>query len=582
MAGNGTRRGAARHASLVWSPLMPPKKPNVPKLREQLAVALQKERFGEALGLYEELGQAEPADPRWPQRHGDLLRRMKQDAAAIRAYEVAVGLYAKQGFVARAAAMAKLILQIDPTRVDVLERVDPDEARRLHRQQRHDLVTALSEPPSGLPPPLPSELPATSIGVPPPPPPMRPPLPPPRPAQTFTAVAPPLPGRVPPPLPSPVRAAPPPPPAAQEPASEERTSDEDLPPRATPRPRRKRSSLSFSAVELQRVADAAADELRFSDVMDDANAIEIDLSSMEIDDSQMMAQADLEAVESDEVVLFDDDHEPEEKRRSALELASLPSISLFAEVPPAALTRMIQAADLVELGRGELLIRAGDPADALFVIVSGDLEVHWPGLSTPFAIGEGSVVGEACLLDAVTRRADVRTVTRVSALRIPKTVLDEIEAEFPAVGEVLLELLTRRLIGNLLRTNPLFAGFDPDTRTELARLFEVRRATAGTIVLEQGKKTDGLYVPLLGRLDVHHGERLLGRVRLGTVIGQASMLTRAPSDATVMASTDALVLRLPAGRFNELAAHYPTALMHLSELSDSFDGERISIIPGPA
>ena len=49
------------------------------------------------------------------------------------------------------------------------------------------------------------------------------------------------------------------------------------------------------------------------------------------------------------MVLFDDDHEPEEKRRSALELASLPSISLFAEVPPAALTRMIQAADLVEL-----------------------------------------------------------------------------------------------------------------------------------------------------------------------------------------------------------------------------------------
>ena len=115
---------------------MRPKKPNVPKLREQLAVALQKEKFGEALGLYEELGLAEPADPRWPQRHGDLLRRLKQDAAAIKAYEVAVGLYAKQGFVARAAAMAKLILQIDPSRLDVLERVDPDEARRLHRQQR--------------------------------------------------------------------------------------------------------------------------------------------------------------------------------------------------------------------------------------------------------------------------------------------------------------------------------------------------------------------------------------------------------------------------------------------------------------
>lgn len=555
------------------------KKPNVPKLREQLAAALQKDKFSEALSLCEELGEAEPNDPRWPQRRGDLLRRMKQDAAAINAYEVAVGLYAKQGFVARAAAMAKLILQIDPTRLDVLERVDPDEARRLHRQQRHDVVTALAEPSQT---PLPSQLAPTPMVVPPPPPPPRPPLPPQRPVGTPSAGVPPLPpARVPPPPPPPVRAAPPPLPV-QEPASEERSSEEELPPRATPRPHRKRSSLSFAAVELQPVANAEADELRFSDVVDDENAIEIDLSSMEIEDSQMMSRADIEGGDGSDVVLFDDDDEPQVNRRSALELASLPSISLFAEVPPAALSRLIQDADLVELGRGELLIRAGDPADALFVIVSGDLEVHWPGLPTPFAIGEGSVVGETCLLDAVTRRADVRTVTRVSALRIPKTVLDEMKAEFPAVGEVLLELLTRRLIGNLLGTNPLFAGFDPDTRTELARMFEVRRATAGTTIFEQGKKTDGLYVPLLGRLDVRKDESALGRVRLGTVFGQSAMLTRAPSEATVLAGTDALVLRLPASRFNELAAHYPTALMHLSELSDSFDGERISIIPGPA
>ena len=555
---------------------MRPKKPNVPKLREQLAVALQKEKFGEALGLYEELGLAEPADPRWPQRHGDLLRRLKQDAAAIKAYEVAVGLYAKQGFVARAAAMAKLILQIDPSRLDVLERVDPDEARRLHRQQRHDVVTALSEPPSGLPPPLPSQLAPTPMAVPPPPPPMRVPAPPlPRQAVTPSAGVPPLPQRAAPPPPLPPAAPRVAPPAAEEPES----SEETLPPRSTPRPHRKRSSLSFSAVELQPVADAEADELRFSDV-DDENAIEIDLSSMEIDDSQVMSRADLEAAE-DDVVLFDEDDQLEDKRRSALELAALPSISLFAEVPPAALSRLIQHADLVELGRGELLIRAGDPADALFVIVSGDLEVDWPGLATPIAISEGSIVGETCLLDAVTRRADVRTVTRVSALRVPKTVLDEIQDEFPAVGEVLLELLTRRLISNLLRTNPLFAGFDPETRTELARLFEVRRATMGTAIIELGKKTDGLYLPLLGRLEVHKGERLLGRVRLGTVIGQSAMLTRAPAESTIVAATDALVLRLPAARFNELAAHYPTALMHLSELSDSVDGEHISIIPGP-
>lgn len=554
------------------------KKPNIPKLREQLNAALRSEKFDVALGLYDELAAAEATDPRWPQRRGDLYRRLKDDAKAIQSYESAVALYAKQGFVARAAAMAKLILQIDATRLDVLERVDPDEARRLHRSQRNDLVTALPEAPSTPPPPpLPSELAPTPMAVPPPPPPVPPP-PVPSPSIPATSdAAPPEPPAPVPPAPVPRAPVPPPPvPVPSVPA----TLGVAPPPVPAPRPQRKRRSISISAVDLQLVSHGDDDELRFSDV-EGEDAIEIDLSAMEIEDSEAGTRSASEA--DDEIVLFDDEEDAEDdRRRSAQQLAALPSITLFAEIPPAALSRLIQHADLVELGRGELLIRAGDPADALFVLVSGDVEVHWPGLAAPIALGEGSVLGETCLLDAVTRRADVKTVTRVSALRIPKTVINEIVAEFPAVDEVLLELLTRRLLGNVLRTNPLFAGFDPDTRAELARLFEVRRAPAGTQVFVQGKKTDGLYVPLLGRLDVAQDGRVLGRVRLGTVIGQSAMLTRAPAESTVTAETDALVLRLPGNRFNELAALYPTALMHLSEQSDSVDGERISIIPGPA
>lgn len=554
------------------------KKPNIPKLREQLNAALRSEKFDVALGLYDELAAAEATDPRWPQRRGDLYRRLKDDAKAIQSYESAVALYAKQGFVARAAAMAKLILQIDATRLDVLERVDPDEARRLHRLQRNDLVTALPETPSTPPPPpLPSELAPTPMAVPPPPPPVPPP-PVPSPSIPATSDAtPPEPTAPVPPAPVPRAPVPPPPvPVPSVPA----TLGVAPPPVPAPRPQRKRRSISISAVDLQLVSHGDDDELRFSDV-EGEDAIEIDLSAMEIEDSEAGTRSASEA--DDEIVLFDDEEDAEDdRRRSAQQLAALPSITLFAEIPPAALSRLIQHADLVELGRGELLIRAGDPADALFVLVSGDVEVHWPGLAAPIALGEGSVLGETCLLDAVTRRADVKTVTRVSALRIPKTVINEIVAEFPAVDEVLLELLTRRLLGNVLRTNPLFAGFDPDTRAELARLFEVRRAPAGTQVFVQGKKTDGLYVPLLGRLDVAQDGRVLGRVRLGTVIGQSAMLTRAPAESTVTAETDALVLRLPGNRFNELAALYPTALMHLSEQSDSVDGERISIIPGPA
>ena len=111
-------------------------------LRDKLNQALRKERLGEALGHYESLQMMELSEPRWPHRKGDLLKRLGREDEAVEAYERAVDLYAQQGFVARAAAMAKVVLGIAPERVDVLERVSTDEARRLHRSARSTIRTA--------------------------------------------------------------------------------------------------------------------------------------------------------------------------------------------------------------------------------------------------------------------------------------------------------------------------------------------------------------------------------------------------------------------------------------------------------
>ncbi len=58
------------------------------------------------------------------------MRKLGQKAAAIEAYERGVSLYAVEGFIARAIALAKLVVDLDPSRTDVLEKVDPKVARR--------------------------------------------------------------------------------------------------------------------------------------------------------------------------------------------------------------------------------------------------------------------------------------------------------------------------------------------------------------------------------------------------------------------------------------------------------------------
>lgn len=444
------------------------------KLRDALQQALRKERFPAALAVYDQLAEAEPTEPRWPHRKGDLLRRLNDDASAVRAFERAVDLYATQGFVARAAALAKVILQIDPSRRDILERVDPEAAQRLHREARKSTIDA------GQP-------------------------------RTIDAA-----------------------PRRGEQADD--TDDDFFP----------------------EIDESAAIELVLTPAELAPPPLPPRMSLIELDPSE------LEVIE-DDVLFVDVDELPH--RRTAEDLAALPATPLLAELPKPVLQRLLAEAELRELEAGAFLIEVGQPSDALFLLVEGRVSVHVPGSTdAPIELGEGELVGESCLLDEVSRRADVVVAPGgVSALRIAKSTLDALVAEHPPLHELLLELLGRRLLANLLLTSPVFAGFDADTKRELAALFQLRSASKDTVLVEHGKRGDGLYCVLLGALEAR-GERTK-RLSPGTVLGQRSLITRQPSSVDVICVTDTLLLRLPAARFNELAATYPPVLMYLSELA---------------
>ena len=93
-------------------------------LRAQLNKALHSGRADEALALYELIEKQKPKEPRWSHRKGDLLKRLGRRDEAVAAYEHAIDLYAAQGFFERATATAKVMLAIDPTRGEVLSRLN--------------------------------------------------------------------------------------------------------------------------------------------------------------------------------------------------------------------------------------------------------------------------------------------------------------------------------------------------------------------------------------------------------------------------------------------------------------------------
>lgn len=390
-------------------------------LREELAEAINAERVNHALELYELIEKQHPGEPRWPHRKGDLLQRMGRKADAVLAYERSVELYAAKGFVARAAAMAKLILAIDPSKGEVLERVDPEVAQKL-RLQSQSVITAAD----------------------------------------------------------------------------------------------KTETLGLELTDVELLRRPTPPEPRVS------------------------------------------------LRPSAGTLAQLPSMLLFADVPREILSVLVQKSTLIDAEDGQRFVTAGTAADALYVLVQGNAVAQRATDTHSLLLGEGDVAGVSCLLANVSYGEDVTACGSARLLRISKVLLDELVEQHPPFCDLLLEILGRRLVATLFRTSPIFTAFDEATRTQIARLFEVRRAVAGTKLLEAGKLSNGVYVPLHGRIVARRedGTRI-GDMDLGHPLGQGSILTRKPTLITVEAATDALLLHMPVDAFSDLLLRRPDVVQHM-------------------
>ncbi|MEO8114787.1 MAG: Crp/Fnr family transcriptional regulator, partial [Phenylobacterium sp.] len=140
----------------------------------------------------------------------------------------------------------------------------------------------------------------------------------------------------------------------------------------------------------------------------------------------------------------------------------------------------------VALAAGELLCQAGDPGDAVFVILEGEVEVRATSLAGRelrfTALGRGAVVGEMAALDGGPRSADMLATRRSRLWRIPRVaLLEAIEAE-PKVALALVAELSRRLRAV---NAALEARTTLDLGGRLARLLLAEQSTRGLIALTQ-------------------------------------------------------------------------------------------------
>jgi signal-transduction protein with cAMP-binding, CBS, and nucleotidyltransferase domain len=134
-----------------------------------------------------------------------------------------------------------------------------------------------------------------------------------------------------------------------------------------------------------------------------------------------------------------------EGRMSTLErLLMLKQVSLFAQVPAEVLAPLAAEATRAEFAAAETIFSEGDPGDALYVIVEGEVRVHAGGVDLAH-LKRGDCFGEMAILDGAPRSASVTAVTRLETLKITQEDFFEFLNDSPEAAHGVFSVLTRRL-----------------------------------------------------------------------------------------------------------------------------------------
>lgn len=256
---------------------------------------------------------------------------------------------------------------------------------------------------------------------------------------------------------------------------------------------------------------------------------------------------------------------------------SLPNIPFLGDLEAEAFADLIEQMKLIRARPGDWIIREGAQGDSMFVITSGQVQVlkriddrrMWQVA----LLGEGSFFGEMAVLCGGKRSASVRANRPTELLEITREMLDELIHRYPAVEETLDRFMTQRLLRNVMNTSPIFKPFDASQRVQIIERFALRPVTAGEVLIQQDRESDGLFVVLRGEFKVFRvmdddSEVEVGLLREGDVFGEISCLRKHPATASVRAAGPGVVLRLPREDFDELVMSHPQILELVQSLGE--------------
>lgn len=126
---------------------------------------------------------------------------------------------------------------------------------------------------------------------------------------------------------------------------------------------------------------------------------------------------------------------------------------------------------------------------------------------------------------------------------------------------------------NLLRQNLLFSGLKEESLNALMSISNEETLKEGQNLMQEGDEASELYFIISGDLDIvkYDAETktdfVVGKLHAGDTVGELALIDKGRRSASVRASTDCLLLKIPFSDFEKLSAQYSDINMIFQDIS---------------
>ncbi len=237
---------------------------------------------------------------------------------------------------------------------------------------------------------------------------------------------------------------------------------------------------------------------------------------------------------------------------------------------------LVQDARQEQLVAGTHLFSQGDEDGDSVYLISGEVTLSASDHHQPRHIVGGTPSARYPLSQIKPRLYSGIAITPVTILRLNSALIDRLLTWDQVASYQITEFESSEDLEWMLNVlgSETFKQLPVANANTLFQRFHPIRVKAGQIIIRQGEPGDYYYLIKSGKADVlrkiekAHKVSVIDQIKEGEGFGEDALLTDSPRNATVVMSTDGILMRLGRDDFNELLSEPLVVWLELDEVRE--------------